>query len=730
MTKAKNAAAKSAAAGRATWPTPNAHGVYSEKNADTFTFDARDLRVVIRVLQIGPALFAAGYECRIGGAQGGGGPITKREAKATATDAFAHEALGRAESVLAVAKGKSGGAAESLRARLAVDLGHYLAWCRRFLPAIGGHIERLDAIAKKLGPVKLTARTPNKATAPRPLEPAKPLDLDAIKAPGEPRHVPLGKVRLSPLQPRKIYPDDEEQRGFEASIAANGVQQSLLMRPHPAERGAFEIVAGERRYKAALKAKLATVPAIVKPLGDREALAAAALENVQRADMHPLDEGRAFKLLRDLGTSTEAIADMQGKTQRFVQKRIALAEKLPEAAHKALAAGKLLLSQADVLASIDDAGVRDRMLEKAIGHAWYTDEAMRGDLASISYRKKQAEERKKNPPKARPERRVHERKIKYPEPDAGGVYKWPKGHSETGHVWETFAGEVLTIRTCRLAIEKGANEYAHKHIHGFAYAIKGGPEYAERLTREHGLHNFGDDMACERRAAEHLIEKALPLPNAATTRALIRDVAGFIHNRLLRGKAGKELAEKLDAKFVALFPPGPPQTPVNHAAPASGKGKLRAADARRAAEPHAAPAGQAGPEFAGKLEVPAAPNFSGAPRTYDETPKAAGETLSPIEKAGGVALVAGGRWQHSPNRAAIAADVPDEIVVERAGRFFAYTFSGEFDSEARRASEAAYDKPRPAKRAKTAKAETPPVDPALPAPAPAPAAAEPAKAAA
>jgi ParB family chromosome partitioning protein len=162
--------------------------------------------------------------------------------------------------------------------------------------------------------------------------------LDALlpKAERGIQQLPLNALHPSRLQPRKRF-DPAAIAELTASIAEKGVLQPLLVRP--SERG-YEIVAGERRFRAAKQAGLTTVPAIVRELDDRQTLEVAIIENLQREDLNPLEEARAFKELSEFGMTQEAIAKAVGKSRSAVANALRLLS-LPKAALAALERGDI-----------------------------------------------------------------------------------------------------------------------------------------------------------------------------------------------------------------------------------------------------------------------------------------------------------------------------------------------------------------------------------------------------
>jgi ParB family chromosome partitioning protein len=167
------------------------------------------------------------------------------------------------------------------------------------------------------------------------------------------RRVPLSAIEPSPRNPRKHF-DAEGISELAESIAADGLRQPLELRRSPGDPRRFEIVAGERRFRALSRlvadGRLAgdhPVPAqVVGELDDATMLLRALVENLQRQDLHPLEEADAFVRLRDEhGLSTEQIATKAGKSRRWVQIRIALTE-LPAEMRTAFADGRIGLAEA------------------------------------------------------------------------------------------------------------------------------------------------------------------------------------------------------------------------------------------------------------------------------------------------------------------------------------------------------------------------------------------------
>ncbi len=164
------------------------------------------------------------------------------------------------------------------------------------------------------------------------------------KGPSSLSRVSLASIRPNPWQPRKAFPTGalEELSG---SIREKGLLQPLIVRP----RGkGYELVAGERRYRAAQLAGLAEVPVVIRDLDNREMLELALVENLQRADLNPVEEARGFAQLTKMDMTQEAVAQAIGKSRSTVANTMRLLQ-LPEEVLDALASGKISAGHARAL---------------------------------------------------------------------------------------------------------------------------------------------------------------------------------------------------------------------------------------------------------------------------------------------------------------------------------------------------------------------------------------------
>jgi ParB family chromosome partitioning protein len=154
------------------------------------------------------------------------------------------------------------------------------------------------------------------------------------------RFLPLELIHPSPFNPRKAFAEDGIAELAE-SIRVNGLQQNLVVRPHPKKKEQFELMGGERRLRALQLLKAPGALCRIEEAGDGEALARQLVENLQREDVAPMEEAAAFDTLNKqdpVRWSTAAIAAAIGKTQRFVQQRLGLVRNLaPESSSDARA---------------------------------------------------------------------------------------------------------------------------------------------------------------------------------------------------------------------------------------------------------------------------------------------------------------------------------------------------------------------------------------------------------
>lgn len=167
------------------------------------------------------------------------------------------------------------------------------------------------------------------------------------------RRVPIEFLRPNPRNPRKDFADADLE-DLAQSIRERGVLQAILARAVPGAADAYEIIAGERRWRAAQRAGVHDVPIQIVEASDREALEIAIVENVQRADLNPLEEAQGYQqLIAEFGHSQEDLARIIGKSRSHVANSLRLL-KLPDETRAMLAGGKLSAGHARALLSLAD----------------------------------------------------------------------------------------------------------------------------------------------------------------------------------------------------------------------------------------------------------------------------------------------------------------------------------------------------------------------------------------
>ena len=169
------------------------------------------------------------------------------------------------------------------------------------------------------------------------------------------RPVPVESIHPNPHQPRQRF-DPETLEQLAESVRENGLLQPILVRPHPSLDDAFEIIAGERRWRAAQLAQLHEVPVIVRDLSDVKTLEVALLENIQRADLTPIEEAEGYRRLMEEFSYTQAdLARSLGKSRSHIANTLRLLT-LPEDVRDLLNEGVLSAGHARALVGMPNAG--------------------------------------------------------------------------------------------------------------------------------------------------------------------------------------------------------------------------------------------------------------------------------------------------------------------------------------------------------------------------------------
>ena len=181
-----------------------------------------------------------------------------------------------------------------------------------------------------------------------------------VGGPGEPElaHLPVETIHANPRQPRKRF-DHESTSALADSIRSQGLVQPVVVRPRPA--GGFELIAGERRWRAAQEAGIPTVPALVREADDRETLLLGLVENVAREELSAVEEARAYALLLDeFELSLGDLAERVGKAKPTVSNRLRLLE-LPDDVLGLVERGELTEGHARAVLAVPDHDGRRRL---------------------------------------------------------------------------------------------------------------------------------------------------------------------------------------------------------------------------------------------------------------------------------------------------------------------------------------------------------------------------------
>lgn len=192
----------------------------------------------------------------------------------------------------------------------------------------------------------LTALLSDAGTTAQPAPPAAGATSPDTKA-------PIENLHPNPDQPRRTFAEAELEE-LAASIRQNGVIQPLIVRALPARPGHFQIVAGERRWRAAQRAQLHELPVVVRELSDIEVLEIAIIENIQRADLNPLEEAMGYRQLMDrFGHTQEQLAEGLGKSRSHIANLLRLLN-LPESVLSMVKGGQLSAGHARALVPLAD----------------------------------------------------------------------------------------------------------------------------------------------------------------------------------------------------------------------------------------------------------------------------------------------------------------------------------------------------------------------------------------
>ena len=179
------------------------------------------------------------------------------------------------------------------------------------------------------------------------------------------RVVPISHIRPSALQPRSHF-DDESMASLAASIKAVGLLQPVLVRKLRDEAESFELIAGERRWRAARRAGLQTIPVLVQVADDAASLEQALVENLHRVDLNALEEAAAYQqLIDEFGLTHEQVASRVGRGRATITNTLRLLQ-LPAGAQQALAEGTISAGHARALLGTPDRALQEKLVERIV----------------------------------------------------------------------------------------------------------------------------------------------------------------------------------------------------------------------------------------------------------------------------------------------------------------------------------------------------------------------------
>lgn len=187
---------------------------------------------------------------------------------------------------------------------------------------------------------------------------------------GEARHLAVASITPNPFQPRREFAE-EELADLAASIRENGLLQPVVVRPAPAgSQAAWELVAGERRWRAVTRLGWTEVPALVRPLDDRAMLVLALVENLQRSELSALEEAAGYqRLIDEFNLSQQEVAEAVGKNRSTVANALRLLQ-LPTPVRQMLADGKLSAGHARALLGVGNDRSMAELAKRAIEGGW------------------------------------------------------------------------------------------------------------------------------------------------------------------------------------------------------------------------------------------------------------------------------------------------------------------------------------------------------------------------
>jgi ParB family chromosome partitioning protein len=219
---------------------------------------------------------------------------------------------------------------------------------------------RRKALGRGLAALIPGAPAPSSLAARRPLDGPREATRDGT------RTIPVEEIHPSPGQPRTTF-DDARLAELAASIKTQGIIQPLIVRARgPEIGGGYELIAGERRWRAAQRAGLHEVPAVVRDVAPTQAFEMALVENLQREDLNPLEEAAGYqRLIEEFGYTQEQLSERVGKDRSTVANALRLL-RLPESVRALVAEGRLSMGHARALLGLEAASVMEKLARKVV----------------------------------------------------------------------------------------------------------------------------------------------------------------------------------------------------------------------------------------------------------------------------------------------------------------------------------------------------------------------------
>ena len=214
-------------------------------------------------------------------------------------------------------------------------------------------------------------------------------------------HIDVGKIKASPTQPRKKF-DDRALKELADSIKSEGVLQPLLLKRDESDPDKYLLIAGERRFRAAKLAGLAKVPALIKKVDDSESLVLSLIENIQRQDLNPIEEARAFQnMIHKFKLSQEELAVKMGKDRSTVTNTLRLL-KLPEEIQTEIEKENLSAGHARAILSLDSQAKMKILFRRILNQGLSVRQA-----EALARKLSEEEDKKRSKPKTSAENRIY-----------------------------------------------------------------------------------------------------------------------------------------------------------------------------------------------------------------------------------------------------------------------------------------------------------------------------------